>query len=83
MRQHPGQEKWLDSGWKTKYHCKVCGIHTTTADAARERAEKGTLADKLHLERVSQRGIARLTGLSRSTLIKRLKKSALNPSVQR
>jgi transposase-like protein len=73
----------LTAAGRQKYHCKACGIHTTTADAARERAEKETLLDKLHLERVSQRGIARLTGLSRSTIIKRLKKNALNRSVQR
>ena len=57
-----------------QYHCKDCGVHTTTDDAARERAAKEVLVEKLHLERVSQRGIARLSGMSRSTIIKRLKK---------
>ena len=64
----------LTAAGRQKYHCKACGVHTTTDDAARERAAKEMLVDKLHLERVSQRGIARLTGMSRSTIIKRLKK---------
>ena len=64
----------LTAALRQKYHCKACGIYTTTDDAARERATKEALAEKLHLERVSQRGIARVTGLSRSTIIKRLKK---------
>jgi transcriptional regulator of acetoin/glycerol metabolism len=57
-----------------RYPYNYCGIRTTTDDAARERAAKEALVEKLHLERVSQRGIARLTGMSRSTIIKRLKK---------
>lgn len=48
---------------------------TTTDEAAQERATKEALMEKLHLERVSQRGIARLTGMSRSTIIKRQKKT--------
>jgi transposase-like protein len=64
----------LTAALRQKYHCKACGIYTTTDDAARERAAKEALVEKLHLERVSQRGIARLTGMSRSTVIKRLKK---------
>jgi transposase-like protein len=64
----------LTAAGRQKYHCKACGIHTTTDAAARERAAKEALVDDLHLERVSQRGIARLTGMSRSTIIKRLKK---------
>ncbi|MBX3080071.1 MAG: hypothetical protein KF716_00465 [Anaerolineae bacterium] len=59
---------------RQKYHCKACGVHTTTDEAARERAAQEALMEQLHLERVSQRGIARLTGMSRSTIIKRLKK---------
>ena len=68
---------------RQKYHCKSCGIHTTTDTAARERAAKEALVDKLHLERVSQRGMARLTGMSRSTIIKRLKKRPSAQLVQR
>jgi len=64
----------LTAALRQKYHCKACGIYTTTDDAARLSAAKEALVEKLHLERVSQRGIARLTGMSRSTIIKRLKK---------
>ena len=64
----------LTAARRQKYHCKACGVHTTTDAAARERAAKEALVDNLHLERVSQRGIARLTAVSRSTIIKRLKK---------
>ena len=64
----------LTAAGRQKYHCKACGVHTTTDAAARERAVKEALVNNLHLERVSQRGIARLTGMSRSTIIKRLKK---------
>jgi transposase-like protein len=64
---------------RQKYHCKACGVHTTTDAAARERAAKEAMVDNLPLERVSQRGIARLTGMSRSTIIKRLKKRPFAP----
>lgn len=63
-----------DSAGRQKYHCKMCGAHTTTDAAAREYAAKRELLEKLLLERVSQRAIARITGLSRSTVIKYLKK---------
>jgi transposase-like protein len=69
----------LTPSGRQKYHCKACGVHTTTDDAARERAAQQALVDQLHLERVSQRGIARLTGMSRSTIIKRLKKRSSPP----
>jgi transposase-like protein len=71
-----------DSAGRQKYHCKTCGIHTTTADAASEYAAKVTLMEQLHHERVSQRGIARITGLSRSTIIKHLKKKSSRRSLQ-
>ncbi len=60
---------------RQKYHCKACGVHTTTEHAAQERAQQLALAEHLHYERVSQRGIARTTGLSRNTIIRYLKKS--------
>lgn len=58
-----------------KYHCKACNRYGTleTQAAARERQQH--LVEQLHSERVSQRGIARITGLSRTTIIKWLKKS--------
>jgi transposase-like protein len=72
-----------DSAGRQKYHCKTCGVHTTTADAAQEYAAKVALMEQLHHERVSQRGIARLTGLSRSTIIKQLKKKSSHRLPQR
>ncbi len=68
------KKKGLTAARRQKYHCKDCGIHTTTDDAARERAANEALVENLHLERVSQRGIARVTGMSQSTIINRLKK---------
>lgn len=60
---------------RQKYHCRACGIYTTTDAAARERAAKLALVEQLHTERVSQRGIARVTGISRPTIIAYLKKT--------
>ncbi len=60
---------------RQKYHCRVCNTYTTTDAAARERAAKLALVEQLHTERVSQRGIARVTGLSRPTIIAYLKKT--------
>jgi hypothetical protein len=37
------------------------------------------IVDKLHRERVSQRGIARVTGISRPTMIRWLRKKSLTP----
>jgi transposase-like protein len=54
----------LTAAARQHYHCKACGVHTTTDHAARERAATEMLVDKLNLERVSHRGIARLTGMS-------------------
>jgi transposase-like protein len=62
-----------------KYHGRVCGIYTVTDDRAQERAAKMNLGEKLHHERVSQRGIARVTGASRPTIIRWLRKKVLRP----
>jgi DNA invertase Pin-like site-specific DNA recombinase len=48
--------------------CRDCGVYTVTDDRARERAITMEIVDKLHRERVSQRGIARVTGISRPTI---------------
>ena len=60
---------------RQQYHCRDCGVYTTTDAAARERAQKIVLVEQLHHERVSQRGIARVSGVSRPTIIAWLKKS--------
>jgi transposase-like protein len=58
-----------------KYHCKDCHFYGTLATKEAEREAQRRLFEHLHLERLSQRAIARITGMSRSTLIKLLKKS--------
>jgi IS1 family transposase len=62
-----------------QYHCHDCGVYTVTGDRARERAIKMELVEKLHRERVSQRGIARATGISRPTIVRWLRKKVLRP----
>ncbi len=62
---------------RQKYHCKACNMYGTLDPKEPERAAVYTQVEKLHLERLSQRAIARITGISRSTIIKLLKKSPL------
>lgn len=62
-----------------QYHCRTCGVYTVTGDHARDRAIKMEIVEKLHRERVSQRGIARVTGISRTTMIRWLRKKVLHP----
>ncbi len=58
-----------------KYHCQNCGFSSTVDTKEQERAAKRQLVEALHLKRLSQRAIARITGMSRSTIMKLLKKS--------
>jgi IS1 family transposase len=62
-----------------QYHCRTCGVYTVTGDRARERAIKMEIVDKLQRERVSQRGMARVTGISRPTITRRLRKKEGRP----
>src|SRR5262249_15248541 len=57
-----------------KYHCQQCGFYGTLDTKEQERAAKRPLVEALHLERLSQRAMARITGMSRSTIIQLLKK---------
>ena len=57
-----------------KYYCKSCGFSGSLMTKDNERTQRRELVEKLHLERVSQRGIARLLGISRTTIIAMLKK---------
>lgn len=68
---------------RQKIHCKACHFHSTIDLQTDERAKKMADVERLHHERVSQRGIARVTGVSRSTIIKWLKKvtSAINTPI--
>ena len=63
------------SGGRAKYQCKACGHQGYFEPAAAERARRYAQVDQLLLERVSLRGIVRLTGVARNTIAKRVKKS--------
>ena len=58
-----------------KYHCRNCGYQARFVPAALAKAPQYEQVDKLLSERVSQRSIVRLTGISRMTVAKRAKKS--------
>jgi transposase-like protein len=63
-----------------KYHCTDCHFYGTLNTKDAERDAQRQLVEQLHLERLSRRAIARITGLSRSTIIKILKKKSFNRS---
>jgi transposase-like protein len=58
-----------------QYHCRECGVYTTTDTQEQKRQAQMELVERLHNERVSQRGIARVTGVSRPTIIAWLRKN--------
>ena len=58
-----------------KYHCRTCGFYGTLETQDARRAECAALVRRLSLERVSQRAIARIAGVSRNTVIALLKKT--------
>ena len=60
---------------RQKYHCKDCNFYSTLDLKEMELQEKSNLIEKLFLERVSQRAIARITGVSHPIVAKILKKS--------
>jgi transposase-like protein len=68
------QKNGRNKNGQQKYHCKTCHFYGTLNTKEQERAEKWHLVEKLQLERLSQRAISRITGISRSTIIKKLKK---------
>ena len=57
-----------------KFHCKACGYYGTLDTMDAERAHRRQMAEQLHLERLSQRAIARTVKMSRNTLRGLLKK---------
>jgi len=69
------QKNGHTSSHQQKYHCKQCDVFGTLDTKDAQRAEQRRVVERLHLERLSQRAIARVTGMSRSTIIKILKKS--------
>jgi len=58
-----------------KYQCKACGHQARFVPAAVAKAAQYAQVDKLLVERNSQRSIVRVTGVSRMSVAKRLKKS--------
>lgn len=59
---------------RQKYHCRDCGIYTTTDAGARDWDALHAQIDQLHHEGMSQHGISRVTNVSRPTVIAYLKK---------
>ena len=60
---------------RAKYACKACSYQGYFEERGSERAAKYALVEKLLLERNSQRSIVRITGVSRMTIAKIIKKS--------
>ncbi len=54
--------------------CKDCQHYGTISEVAQQRAQRYQQVEKLLLERTSLRGIQRVTGVSRPTLSKLIKK---------
>jgi len=65
-----------------KYHCHGCNFYGTLYTKENDKVAKRKLIEKLHLERVSQRGISRIAKVSRKTISDILKKKSLNPSLK-
>jgi transposase-like protein len=56
------------------FHCKDCNRYGTLATQDTARAHQRAMVDTLHWERLSQRALARATGMSRTTIRGMLKK---------
>ena len=63
-----------------KYQCKACGHQARFEPAAIAKAVRYAQVDQLLLERNSQRSIMRVTGVSRTTVAGRVKKSLGGPA---
>jgi transposase-like protein len=57
-----------------KYHCKACHFYGTLTTSEEKQKEKERIIGKLLCERISQRGIARMVGVSRNRVIALIKK---------
>lgn len=51
-----------------KFHCKDCHLYGTLDTKDHERRQQQRTVEQLHQERLSQRAIARITGMSRNTI---------------
>ena len=77
-----GSEQILRNGHSSghaRYRCNGCGHQARFVPAAAERAARYGQAEKLLVERNSQRSIVRVTGVARMTVAKLAKKSAAGP----
>jgi len=61
-------------GGAQKYHCRDCNFYGTLVTQEEKQKIKEELIEKLLCERLSQRGIARLVGVSRNRVISVIKK---------
>jgi transposase-like protein len=59
-----------------KFHCKACNFYGTLDTKDQQRAHRRATVEKLQLERLSQRAIARTVGMSRNTVAAILKKKS-------
>lgn len=59
-----------------KLHCKDCNFYGTLDTKEHERSARQAIVEKLHIERLSQRAIARTSGMSRMTIAKMVKKKS-------
>ncbi len=77
---HCGSPNLVNTGRTSRgqqtYHCKDCRRYGTLDTYEAKRQQQRHRVAQLHTARVSQRGIARTTGLSRTTVMKWLKTSA-------
>ena len=63
------------SNGHARYQCKACGYQARFVPAAVAKAVQYAQVEALSVERNSQRSIARISGIARMTVAKRLKKS--------
>lgn len=59
-----------------KFHCQACNFYGTLDTKEQERAQRRATVEKLQLERLSQRAIARTVRMSRNTIAALLKKNS-------
>jgi transposase-like protein len=59
-----------------KFHCKGCNFYGTLDTKEQQRAVRRATAEQLHLERLSQRAIARTLGMGRTTVAAIVKKKS-------
>ena len=68
------------SNGHARYQCKACGHQARFVPAAVAKAMQYAQVEALLVERNSQRSIARITGVARMTVAKRLTKSGRRPA---